>query len=631
MTTNNNYRTAYSYDPNGNILRLLRYSTAPNPIDSLGYFYYADTNKLTKISENVSAMTTTVDIDNQTNDENYVYDEIGNLITDKSENITSIKWNVYGKIEEINKTGTANSNIIKIEYSYDSVGNRVGKIVHRSTGLKEYTTYVRDSSGNVLDLYTTNGTTTVLSNLVLNMAERHIYGSSRIGAYNNMVGVDGGASDISWYNFWSSQRGVRKYELTNHLGNVLSMVLDKTEPIVSSDNSTKIGYNFLSLTHSSYYPFGMQMVTRTNSPYSATSSRYGFNGQEKSDEISGAGNSYTAEFWQYDPRIGRRWNVDPVVKDDESPYMTFGNNPIVMIDPNGADWYKNKKSGSYEWIEGSGRQKGYKHMKTGTWSERNKDGFSYYFGNSKYDLIMSGPNSVLDGVVVTAKAPKRGINYGLKTLTKSETQARRTELYTNFQKFNSGESIDAASLKYISKEYLQNYTQAEQDWRMMSGVAVGSLAAPFAIGALSEMGAVHYGGHLLRWAFTPKANLVSGLADASFQYVNSGGDLGRINLASVFFNTFSKGGLIKSSIIAGAGSSIFSVTSSKWIQIQNPMSTKLIFNIGGNMIGGALGKNLGLDLPLGRTLVGGAFYNYFGNFGGNAVGNVPEIFEKLKL
>jgi len=321
----------------------LRYSTAPNPIDSLGYFYYAGTNKLRKVTDNVSATTTTVDIDNQTNDENYVYDEIGNLITDKSENITSIKWNVYGKIEEINKTGTASSSIIKIEYSYDPSGNRVGKIVYRSTGLKEYTTYVRDASGNVLGLYTTNGTTTVLSNLVLKMAERHIYGSSRIGAYNNMVGVDGGASDISWYNFWSGRRGVRKFELFNHLGNVLSMVLDKTEPIVSSDNSTKIGYNVLSLSYSSYYPFGMQMVVRTNSPYSATSSRYGFNGMEKDNEAKGDGNSYTTELRQYDPRLGRWLSIDPLVYNfpQQSPYVGYDNNPIYFVDPHGGGSKKN--------------------------------------------------------------------------------------------------------------------------------------------------------------------------------------------------------------------------------------------------------------------------------------------------
>lgn len=65
--------------------------------------------------------------------------------------------------------------------------------------------------------------------------------------------------------------------------------------------------------------------------------RYGFNGQEKSDEVYGEGNSYTAEFWQYDARIGRRWNVDPVVKPNESPYATFANSPIWLSDPNGKD------------------------------------------------------------------------------------------------------------------------------------------------------------------------------------------------------------------------------------------------------------------------------------------------------
>ena len=65
--------------------------------------------------------------------------------------------------------------------------------------------------------------------------------------------------------------------------------------------------------------------------------RYGFNGQEKSDEIDPNGNSMTAEFWQYDARIGRRWNSDPLEKAYESPYASFGNNPLWLTDHNGAD------------------------------------------------------------------------------------------------------------------------------------------------------------------------------------------------------------------------------------------------------------------------------------------------------
>ena len=35
--------------------------------------------------------------------------------------------------------------------------------------------------------------------------------------------------------------------------------------------------------------------------------RYGMNGQEKTDEIHNG--HYTAEFWEYDSRLGRRWNL----------------------------------------------------------------------------------------------------------------------------------------------------------------------------------------------------------------------------------------------------------------------------------------------------------------------------------
>ncbi|MBW8688405.1 RHS repeat-associated core domain-containing protein [Chitinophaga rhizophila] len=61
--------------------------------------------------------------------------------------------------------------------------------------------------------------------------------------------------------------------------------------------------------------------------------RYGFNGQEKSTEV---GNSnYTAEFWEYDSRIGRRWNLDPKPIEGISSYSVMGNNPISNIDPDG--------------------------------------------------------------------------------------------------------------------------------------------------------------------------------------------------------------------------------------------------------------------------------------------------------
>jgi RHS repeat-associated protein len=60
---------------------------------------------------------------------------------------------------------------------------------------------------------------------------------------------------------------------------------------------------------------------------------------EKDDEIKGSGNSYTTEFRQYDPRLGRRWRPDPLVRKypSISSYAGLGNNPIYYVDEDGRD------------------------------------------------------------------------------------------------------------------------------------------------------------------------------------------------------------------------------------------------------------------------------------------------------
>ena len=87
--------------------------------------------------------------------------------------------------------------------------------------------------------------------------------------------------------------------------------------------------------------------------FSSPSYRYGFNGQEKDDEVSGSGNSMTAEFWEYDSRLGRRWNIDPVTKSWETSYHGFSNQPVWKIDPLGDDDYFNSE-GQFLKSEGSG-------------------------------------------------------------------------------------------------------------------------------------------------------------------------------------------------------------------------------------------------------------------------------------
>ncbi len=60
--------------------------------------------------------------------------------------------------------------------------------------------------------------------------------------------------------------------------------------------------------------------------------RFGYQGSEKDNEVSGEGNSYTTEFRQLDPRLGRWFSVDPVFQPWQSPYTSMDNNPIGLND-----------------------------------------------------------------------------------------------------------------------------------------------------------------------------------------------------------------------------------------------------------------------------------------------------------
>src|SRR5690606_13251668 len=62
---------------------------------------------------------------------------------------------------------------------------------------------------------------------------------------------------------------------------------------------------------------------------------FGFQGQESENEIYGEGNTYSAEYWMYDARLGRRWNLDPKPNPSLSWYSTFAGNPIWFNDPLG--------------------------------------------------------------------------------------------------------------------------------------------------------------------------------------------------------------------------------------------------------------------------------------------------------
>jgi len=281
------YDEDYSYDANGNILTLKRRDDKAAVMDDFNYSYYSNSNKLLKHKAAGGA---------------YEYDAIGNLVKDNNENL-SIAWTPSGKVRSVVKPDTT------VYFRYDAMGNRIAKIV--STASKSDTTaYVRDASGNVMTVYDNR-----------TAAEAPIYGSSRIGEYM-------GKEKEGYQTF-----NLRKYELTNHLGNVLAVISDKVN-LYGHDNRLDSARATV-MSASDYYPFGLPMRGRQ---FNEKNFRYGFNGKEKDNEFG----------WQdygermYLQRIGRFPSPDPLIiykqkYPELSSYQFASNTPIQAIDLDGLE------------------------------------------------------------------------------------------------------------------------------------------------------------------------------------------------------------------------------------------------------------------------------------------------------
>ena len=393
--TTDNYAETFRYDANGNILQLNRNGNSQHPggmaMDRLNYTYRDGTNQLWSVQDGIAAGAYAGDIDNQ-GGSNYSYDRIGNLIGDVSENISQVNWTVYGKIGNIQKKQAflgyvynaggervvkqylpyatnqclgcdENTGMVDLEvYERNSNTPNIYKASKTITFLSEYTDvryneytaiieaglaqctpqcaaqpalassdadfYIRDATGNVLAVYHYDRKTSQLR-----WSEQHLYGSARLGMYLPEKSVISVSTE-------SKQRevgylGKQVFELSNHLGNILATITDKKLQV--SLNTTSTAYFEADVqTVQDYYAFGMQMPGRKLSG----GYRYGFNGHEKDNEVSGEGNHLAFGDYGYDTRSGRRWNIEPnIIKyPNSSSYLVFANNPIIFTDPNGLDW-----------------------------------------------------------------------------------------------------------------------------------------------------------------------------------------------------------------------------------------------------------------------------------------------------
>jgi len=386
------------------------------PMDNFKYKYNLDANgkkvnnqlrSVQEIDGNSFDGNFSTDIDSGQVLDNYEYDAIGQLTKDHAENIDLIEWRVDGKVASITKNGGAQV----IKFTYDGLGNRIAKTVLPDNIT---TLYSRDAQGNVLAVYETNESdiNNITANKDVILKEHHIYGSSRLGieekslqgsfnetllngiitntkqvlAQQNItvagnpsiytVETTGNLTLKAGYsillkpgftakagsrflatiepisatseapNTYARIVGDKRYELSNHLGNVLSVVTDRklvADPLNFTNFTADV------LTYNDYYPFGMALPGRHGN---VNFYRYGFQGQEKDDEIKGEGNSINYKFRMHDPRINRFFATDPLDKDYpwNSPYAFSENRLIDGVELEGLEFrvVKEQISGTYK-------------------------------------------------------------------------------------------------------------------------------------------------------------------------------------------------------------------------------------------------------------------------------------------
>jgi hypothetical protein len=277
------YLNTFTYDANGNILTQNRHLRDGTQTDELTYNYLLIggnlvRNRLYHVNDAIAGATYVGDLEDQggidntsvynfeTNN-NYRYDEEGRLIQDLAEGIENIVWRVDGKVKKVIFTSVSGKN--NIEFDYDAFGRRVAKhLWTQSDVLVKSTYYILDAQGNQL-LTFEHVVEDEESNYQL--SERVIYGSSRLGINTSKVDM----LDDEPQEILSLELGNKLYEMSNHLGNVLTVINDIKVPYLDGSD---VAYYATIVSTADYSPFGVQLDGRT---VSAESYRYEFYGLTK--------------------------------------------------------------------------------------------------------------------------------------------------------------------------------------------------------------------------------------------------------------------------------------------------------------------------------------------------------------
>ncbi len=311
-----------NYDQNGNLLSLLRQGEDVNgnaqAMDDLSYTYNG--NQLQQVTDGAtSSIAGEGFYDGNTVGDDYVYDVNGNMIEDKNKGITSITYNHLNLPEQVTIDGTdgeGNPQNGYIFYTYDATGVKLEKRVEDLIKNKTVQTFYANGY-----LYEDKDSEEKL------MMFPHPEGYVE-PVYLSSKSVKGFSKTSST----TTQSGYQyAFQYKDHLGNVRLTYSDS-----NLDGAIKPSAEIISEKH--YYPFGLTQKgynTTVTSNANSMAEKFAFGGKEYGEELGL--NWYDIHARNYDPAIGRWFNLDPLSEFmfTQSPYNFAFNSPIYFIDLNG--------------------------------------------------------------------------------------------------------------------------------------------------------------------------------------------------------------------------------------------------------------------------------------------------------
>jgi RHS repeat-associated protein len=278
------YARSYTYDKLGNMLDLYHNAGAGNTF----HRYFNDFDTAPTAAFQTSNLATKIKYGGTT--VNYSFDANGNMITEGTGR--AFEWDYGDRMRGFGEGTTTAA------YLYDAGGNRVKKVVRKSSSLQEVTVYI---DGGFEYLYTIDS-----SSIVQEMNEIHVMdGRSRVARVREWY--------VPTWPVGVSYPEAVLYNLEDHLGNASF-----------SFTVTGTGYSL-----EEYFPFG------ETSFGSFAKKRYRFCGKER-DEESG--------LYYYGARYFAAWScrfvsIDPLAGEYPfyTPFQYAGNQPINSIDLDGLE------------------------------------------------------------------------------------------------------------------------------------------------------------------------------------------------------------------------------------------------------------------------------------------------------